>query len=72
MRFFAFLIIPLLFTGCYSKCGFTDKYYCNCEEYYDANGVFHRKCPDDFVHIDIGARFKNTDGGQSSEPLPVQ
>jgi hypothetical protein len=54
------------FSGCYSKCGFTEKYYCSCEEYYDANGIYHMKCPDDFLSINIGAQMKKPDRQQQS------
>ncbi|MDD3466118.1 MAG: hypothetical protein PHE67_03135 [Campylobacterales bacterium] len=50
------LIIPLFFAGCYSKCGITSEYYCDCKEYYDVEGNFHRECPDDIVSINIGVK----------------
>ena len=55
-------LIAFILSGCYSKCGFTEKYYCDCEEWYDAEGNYHKKCPDSLVDIHFGAQVeKNAD-----------
>ncbi|HRF56429.1 MAG TPA: hypothetical protein PLV58_03440 [Campylobacterales bacterium] len=50
------LIVPLFFAGCYSKCGVTSEYYCECKEYYDIEGVYHKDCPSGI--FDFGAKKK--------------
>jgi hypothetical protein len=42
------LTITLFFTsGCMNKNGISLKYYSECEEYYDMQGYYHKKCGDD-------------------------
>jgi hypothetical protein len=52
---FLVLLCGLILSGCYSKCGLTEKYYCNCEEWYDAEGNYHKKCPENGM-LDIHIR----------------
>ena len=44
------LTIPILFlSGCVNKHGVSAKYYSDCEEYYDMQGFYHKKCGDDDI-----------------------
>lgn len=37
------------FTGCFNERGVSLRYYNDCEEYYDSQGYYHRKCDDNIV-----------------------
>lgn len=44
------LVITLFFTsGCMNKNGISLKYYSECEEYYDMQGYYHKKCGKDDI-----------------------
>ncbi len=49
MNFFIPLLctIPILFGGClyFNDRGVSTHLYENCEEYYDACGIYHKECP---------------------------
>ena len=43
----SFLILTIIFfSGCISKRGISTKYYNDCNEYYDYQGYYHKKCDD--------------------------
>ena len=46
-----FLLIFSIFSlsGCVNKHGLSAKYYSDCEEYYDFQGYYHKKCGDDDI-----------------------
>ncbi|HEX5711328.1 MAG TPA: hypothetical protein VFX68_08270 [Sulfuricurvum sp.] len=37
------------FTGCFNERGVSLRYYNDCEEYYDSQGYYHKKCDDNMV-----------------------
>lgn len=39
----------IFFSGCINKHGISLKYYSDCEEYYDLQGYYHKKCGDDDI-----------------------
>ncbi len=39
-----FLFLAVGFTGCFNERGVSIRYYNDCEEYYDAQGYYHKKC----------------------------
>ncbi|MBU0720774.1 hypothetical protein KJ877_05485 [bacterium] len=39
----------LFFTACVNRHGISAKYYSDCEEYYDLQGYYHKKCGDDDI-----------------------
>ncbi len=48
-------ILFLLFTltvlsGCFNERGVSMHYYNDCEEYYDVQGYYHKKCGDNLVN----------------------
>lgn len=43
------LLLPLLLAGCVNDRGVSLRYYNDCEEYYDAQGYYHRKCDKNLV-----------------------
>ncbi len=47
-RLLLFLVM-LLFTGCVNERGVSLRYYNDCEEYYDAQGYYHKKCDENLV-----------------------
>ncbi|QOY55115.1 hypothetical protein HUE87_02415 [Candidatus Sulfurimonas marisnigri] len=38
-----------LFSACVNKHGISAKYYSDCNEYYDLQGYYHKKCGDDDI-----------------------
>ncbi len=46
-------LLALLFSGCFNRNGVSLKYYSDCDEYYDAQGYYHKDCgKDDFISYD--------------------
>ena len=43
------LFIAFIFSGCANKHGISLKYYSECQEYYDLQGYYHKKCGDDDI-----------------------
>ena len=43
------ILTILVFSGCVNKHGISAKYYSDCEEYYDLQGYYHKKCGDDDI-----------------------
>lgn len=43
------LAVLLFFTGCFNERGVSIRYYNNCEEYYDLQGYYHKKCDDNLI-----------------------
>ena len=41
------ILTLIIFTGCVGKRGISLKYYNDCEEYYDMQGYYHKKCDDE-------------------------
>ena len=39
----------LVFGGCFNDRGISMHYYNDCEEYYDAQGYYHKKCDDNIL-----------------------
>lgn len=56
-----FLITLLFFSGCVNRRGISATYYNSCEEYYDYQGYYHKKCDDNL--IDFGTK-------EPKEPKP--
>ena len=48
-RKFFLLVLPLFVSGCFNEHGVSLHYYSDCEEYYDAQGYYHKKCDKDLV-----------------------
>lgn len=44
-----FFLTMLIFTGCFNDRGISLRYYNDCEEYYDAQGYYHKKCDENIV-----------------------
>lgn len=38
-----------IFSGCFNDRGISLRYYNDCEEYYDLQGTYHKKCGENFV-----------------------
>ncbi len=54
------LFVTFLFSGCLNKHGVSLHYYSDCQEYYDLQGYYHKKCGDDDVvtYKEIKKAFK--------------
>lgn len=53
-RYSLYLLLPILFAGCVNDRGVSLRYYNNCEEYYDVQGYYHKKCDKNiFDYADI-------------------
>jgi hypothetical protein len=37
-------VLPIVMAGCFNERGVSLKYYNGCEEYYDMQGYYHKKC----------------------------
>lgn len=49
MKAIVFFFTVLIFSGCFNDRGISLRYYNNCEEYYDAQGYYHKKCDDNIM-----------------------
>ena len=43
------ILTTLYFSGCVNRHGISATYYSDCEEYYDLQGFYHKKCGDDDI-----------------------
>jgi len=43
------LLFVFGFSGCFNDRGVSMRYYNDCEEYYDAQGYYHKKCDPNIV-----------------------
>lgn len=63
MKQILFVIFLVLLQGCYfNERGVSNRYYDGCKEYYDAAGVYHKKCHEnimDYKDITDGAKKLN-------------
>lgn len=49
----------ILFGGCFNERGISLRYYNECEEYYDVQGYYHKKCDPNLVdYVDIKEALK--------------
>ncbi len=56
------LIALTFFSGCFNERGVSLRYYNNCEEYYDAQGYYHKKCDDNIIdYSDVKKVFTSSD-----------
>lgn len=57
--FFWLVISGIFLSGCFNDRGVSLRYYDNCEEYYDLQGYFHKKCdPNLFDYSDVKEAIK--------------
>jgi hypothetical protein len=49
IKYGALIILALLSSGCVNKHGISAKVYSDCDEYYDMQGYYHKKCGDDDI-----------------------
>jgi hypothetical protein len=62
MKYHLLFLLFLLFglTGCFNDRGVSMRYYNNCEEYYDSQGYYHKKCdPNTVEYSDIKKEYDN-------------
>jgi hypothetical protein len=59
-KIYLFSFVALIFfNGCFNKRGFTMTYYSDCEEYYDLQGFYHKKCGNEiFTYDDVKKIWK--------------
>jgi len=60
IRIFFLVVTLVLLGGCVGKRGISLKYYNDCEEYYDVQGYYHKKCDDEgmVTYKEVGDAFK--------------
>ena len=47
-----FLIFIFLNSGCFvNERGLSKRLYSDCEEYYDASGMYHKDCPENWINF---------------------
>ena len=62
-----FLLLPIFFAGCFNERGVSLRYYNDCEEYYDAQGYYHKQCDKNmFDYSDIGKALESADPSKGS------
>ena len=49
MKLLLLFFAVLLLFGCVNERGVSLRYYNDCEEYYDVQGYYHKKCDDNIV-----------------------
>jgi hypothetical protein len=49
IKYTLLLLLALLFSACVNKHGISAKVYSDCDEYYDMQGFYHKKCGDDDI-----------------------
>ncbi|WP_166683066.1 hypothetical protein [Campylobacter novaezeelandiae] len=56
MKYMYFFIF-ILFSGCFvNERGISNRYYSDCKEYYDASGIYHKECPNNWVDIPLNPK----------------
>lgn len=48
-KHYLLLLLPIMFAGCFNDRGISLRYYNDCEEYYDAQGYYHKQCDKNLV-----------------------
>jgi hypothetical protein len=60
-----------MLSGCFNERGVSMRYYNDCEEYYDAQGYYHKKCDTNTVdYSEIRGSYQNLKNTFSSESSP--
>ncbi len=54
MKYVLMIVIIFLFNGCLyvNDRGISTRYYNDCREYYDAMGIYHKKCDKNIYYFD--------------------
>lgn len=59
-KHYLLLLLPIMFAGCFNDRGISLRYYNDCEEYYDAQGYYHKQCDKNLVdYKEIGDALKS-------------
>jgi hypothetical protein len=48
-RHYLLILLPIFFAGCFNERGISLRYYNDCEEYYDAQGYYHKQCDKNLI-----------------------
>lgn len=43
-KYYLLFLVPIFIAGCFNERGVSLRYYSDCEEYYDAQGYYHKQC----------------------------
>lgn len=48
-KHYLLFILPIFIAGCFNDRGISLRYYNECQEYYDAQGYYHKECDKNLV-----------------------
>ena len=62
------------FSGCVNKHGLSLKYYSDCDEYYDAQGYYHKDCGEDDIvtYKGVGDGVKKIFTKEKKDPTLIE
>ena len=62
------LFALIMFSGCFNERGVSMRYYNDCEEFYDSQGYYHKKCDDNLLNYsDVKKAFTPSNSEVSSK-----
>ncbi|MCR6584793.1 hypothetical protein CINS5906_04345 [Campylobacter insulaenigrae] len=48
------VFLMLFFSGCFvNEKGVSNRFYDDCKEYYDASGIYHKECPQNWIDLPL-------------------
>ncbi|MCR6591201.1 lipoprotein [Campylobacter insulaenigrae] len=48
------VFLILFFSGCFvNERGISNRFYDDCKEYYDASGIYHKECPQNWIDLPL-------------------
>ncbi|MCR6570832.1 hypothetical protein CINS5915_02915 [Campylobacter insulaenigrae] len=48
------VFLMLFFSGCFvNERGVSNRFYDDCKEYYDASGIYHKECPQNWIDLPL-------------------
>ena len=71
MKTLFLVILATMLSGCiyFNERGVSARYYNDCKEYYDAAGVYHKKCDENIIDYPDANTFKKL-APKKQEPAP--
>ncbi|WP_291952764.1 hypothetical protein [Campylobacter sp.] len=48
------VFVMLFLNGCFvNERGISNRFYDDCKEYYDASGIYHKECPQNWIDLPL-------------------